>query len=150
MNDEVKVHTKARHRARILAMQALYQHAYTDKNLTALEQQFKEANSHQKLDWTFFERLLSGAMGQLSELDALLTPLTDDNYDKTLPVERAILQLAAFELKDCMDVPFKSVLNEYIDLAKVYGAEEGYKFVNGVLNQLAKTLRQVEYVNQSE
>ena len=150
MSDESMVHTKGRHRARILAMQALYQHAYTGKALSELEHQFKEANSHQKLDWAFFERLLSGSMGQLPELDALLKPLTDDDYDKTLPVERAILQLAAFELKDCMDVPFKSVLDEYIDLAKVYGAEEGYKFVNGVLNQLAKTLRQVEYANQSD
>lgn len=135
---------KARHNARIYAMQALYQWHVNGGNVPELLAQYMSANSHRKVDWTFFQALVQGAAAEISHLDAQISPLTEWEFKDLNPVELAILRLASFELLTRMDVPYRVVINEYIDIAHEFGADEGHKFVNGVLDKLARSLRAIE------
>jgi N utilization substance protein B len=138
------ISNKTRHNARIFAMQALYQWHIAGGDIPALLAQYMTNNVRHKVDWDFFQDLVRGCAAQLSDLDTLLSPLTDRPFAEVNPVELAILRAATYELKNRLDVPYKVVINEYIDLAHQYGAEEGHKFVNGVLDKLARSLRRIE------
>ena len=135
---------KARHRARILAMQALYQNHYCAKTSVVMSEQFKIGNRHQKVDWPFFDRLIEGVWPQLEALDHDIAPLVERDLAHAQPVEHMVIRLALFELKECLDVPYKVVLDEYIEVAKEFGANEGHQFVNGILDKLAHQYRKAE------
>jgi N utilization substance protein B len=92
----------------------------------------------------YFEALLHGVPAHLDELDELLGPYLDRSIESVDPVERAILRLGAFELRYQLEVPYKVIINESIELSKVFGAEQGHKYVNGVLDKLARQLRSGE------
>ena len=81
---------------------------------------------------------------QVKELDELLTPYLDRRVEELSQIEKAILRLGAYELKERLDVPYRVVINEGIELAKVFGADDSFKYVNGVLDKLARKLRYQE------
>lgn len=134
----------ARHRTRKVLMQAIYQWQMTQAGTHALEKEYREAGALKKADETYFGELLRGVVAGREELDALLAPLLDRKVEELDRVELALLRLGAYELKHRIDVPFRVVIDEYVELAKTYGAEDSYKYVNGVLDRLAADLRPLE------
>jgi N utilization substance protein B len=130
-----------RRRAREFVLQGLYQWQLAGAAAGEIENHLKTTSGFEKADQELFQRLLNGTLRHAGELQALLTPHVDRPYGELSPVERSVLLLAAYELCHCPDTPYKVVLNEAIELTKDYGANEGHKFVNGVLDKLAAELR---------
>ena len=96
-------------------------------------------------DKAMYSKLLRGVLGQQEELQVLLTPYLDRAMDELSTVEYSVLLLAAFELLSQLDVPYKVVINEAVELAKTFGGTDGHKYVNGVLDKLAPKVRAVEF-----
>ena len=140
----IKGKTAKRRKARSLAMQALYQWHMAGQSINEIEAQFRVDNDFAAVDGGYFRELLHGVPSLKTELDELLVPCLDRPLDELDPVELAILRLSTFELRNRVDVPYRVVINEGIELAKVYGATDGHKFVNGVLDKLAPQLREAE------
>lgn len=134
----------ARRKARKVAMQAVYQWQMTGADLRPLEQEYRVAGALKKTDDEFFSELLQGVVRNHEALDARLAPLLDRAVDDLDRVELALLRLGAWELEHRIDVPYRVVIDEYVELAKSYGAEDSYKYVNGVLDRLSLTLREIE------
>lgn len=132
----------ARRRARRALVQAVYQWQMTGADAAAVTAEFGEALT--RADRDFFQELLRGVMSTSAELDSLLAPLLDRDVSDLDQVERAILRLGTYELAHRIDVPYRVVIDEYVELAKLFGAEEGYKYVNGVLDGLSHLLRKPE------
>lgn len=130
-----------RHNARKAVVQALYQWDLTKQDATDIETQFAKIHDLQNVDRRFLRDALSEIPKAQTELEALISPHIDRDFSALDPVERAILRLGAYELKSRADVPTKVVLNEMIELAKVFGSDHSYKFVNGVMDKLAKAVR---------
>ncbi len=133
-----------RRRAREFALQGLYQWQLSGNDLPAIEAHLADAGGFAKIDRALFDRLLRGAMADAAELQALIEPQLDRPYAELSPVERAILLLATFELKQHLEAPYKVVINEAIELAKSYGGTDGHKYVNGVMDKLATLIRPEE------
>ena len=131
----------ARREARTLAMQALYSWHMAKQPLNEIEAQFRVDNDFSAVDGAYFHEILHGVPRQKSDIDAAFEPLLDRPLDEIDPVELAILRLSTYELRNRVDVPYRVVINEGIELAKVFGATDGHKFVNGVLDKLAPKLR---------
>ena len=128
-----------RRQAREVALQALY--AWQLSGGDPLE----EARSNDAYEKTeFLEELLSGVRSRSAELQTLIAPHLARDFSKLSPVERAILYIGAYELEAHPKTPFKVVLNEAVELGKSFGASEGYRFVNGVLEKIAEALRPEE------
>jgi len=136
--------SKKKSQARHHAVQALYQWQMTGQNLQDIHNQFLSEQDTGAFDLEYFKTLLHGVPGSIKELDALLRPCLDRSIESVDPVERAILRLGAYELAHQLDVPYKVVINEAVELAKVFGAEQGHKYVNGVLDKLARSVRKAE------
>jgi len=134
----------ARKQARKAAVQALYQWQMAAQNISDIESQFKDEYATSKMDFEYFSELLHAIPSNISELDELIRPCVDRTMKEVNPVELAILRLATFELKNRLDIPYKVVINEGVDLTKKFGADQGHKFVNSVLDKLSKTLRAAE------
>lgn len=130
--------------ARSLAMQALYQWHIAGQSLNEIEAQFRVDNDFSGVDGAYFHEILHGVPRLKTELDALIVPCLDRPLEDLDPVELAILRLSTYELQQRVDVPYRVVINEGIELAKVFGATDGHKFVNGVLDKLAPNLREAE------
>ncbi|WP_256662147.1 transcription antitermination factor NusB [Pseudomonas sp. F(2018)] len=130
--------------ARSLAMQALYQWHMAGQSLNEIEAQFRVDNDFSGVDGAYFHEILVGVARQKTELDESFATFLDIPLAELDPVELAILRLSAWELTSRVDVPYKVVINEGIELAKVFGATDGHKFVNGVLDKLAPVLRAAE------
>ena len=121
----------ARSRARRRAVQALYAWERGEQDM-------------QIADLEYFEDLLRGVEAHCKELDASLVPFIDRDIERVDPIERAVLRLAAYELKYRLDVPYRVVLNEAVEVTKRFGSEQGHTYVNGVLDKLAGATRAVE------
>ncbi|MEQ3635057.1 transcription antitermination factor NusB [Alcanivorax sp.] len=134
----------ARRKARRFTLQALYQWQLAGAAVSDIEAQFLASQDFAKVDREYFHDLLHGVLGQVKTLDEQLTPYLDRRVEELSQVEKAILRLGAFELKERQDVPYRVVINEGIELAKVFGAEDSFKYVNGVLDKLARQLRYAE------
>ena len=134
----------ARTKARRLAMQAVYQWQMTAHDVVDILAQFLTDEDNRGADVEYFEALVRGVVQGHAALDALLAPMLARPLDEVDPVERAVLRVAAFELQQRLDVPYRVVLNEAVALAKKFGAEQGHTFVNAALDKLARTLRAVE------
>lgn len=130
-----------RRRAREYAMQAIYQWQMSDNPLNEIEAQYLTTMNAKKVDTVYFQELFSGVLTNLDEIDEALAPALEREIEGIDPIERAIIRLSAFELKKRVDVPKKVVINEGIELAKTFGATDGHKFVNGVLDKISKVLR---------
>ncbi|MGC9457770.1 MAG: transcription antitermination factor NusB [Halothiobacillaceae bacterium] len=132
---------KQRRRARERALQALYQQLLNRTPVDRLEAQFMEDPAMLKLDLEHFRRLVRGVSEAGEALDELFAPVVTRPVAELDPIERAILRLGVFELRDCPDIPWPVILNECIELAKLFGATDGHRFVNGVLDKMAQRLR---------
>ena len=133
-----------RSRAREVALQGPYQHLVGRSDAASTEAFTRALQGFDKADAAHYDALLHGCIGMAGELDALITPLLDRPLAHISPIERACMWLGAYELLHCPEVPWRVVLNESIELAKDFGGTDGYKYVNGVLNRLAPTLRPQE------
>jgi N utilization substance protein B len=122
-----------RREARKLATQALYQWHMAGHSLNEIEAQFRVDNDFSDIDGAYFREILHGVPTHRSEIDAALTPCLDLTLEELDPVELAVLRLSTWELLKRIDVPYRVVINEGIELAKVFGSTDGHKFVNGVL-----------------
>ncbi|MBA1245020.1 MULTISPECIES: transcription antitermination factor NusB [Pseudomonas] len=133
-----------RREARKMATQALYQWHIAKHSLNEIEAQFRVDNDFSDVDGAYFRELLHGVAANKTEIDDQLKPCMELTLDELDPVELSVLRLSTFELLKRVDVPYKVVINEGIELAKIYGATDGHKFVNGVLDKLAPRLRAPE------
>ena len=135
----------ARSRARRRALQAVYAWQLAGTPMPAVIEQFKHEQEMQVADLEYFEDLVRGVAARCENLDAALLPLLDREIERVDPIERAILRIAAYELLQRPDVPYRVVINEAVEICKRFGADFGHSYVNGVLDQLAAGARQSEY-----
>ncbi|MFZ4834130.1 transcription antitermination factor NusB [Rouxiella sp. Mn2063] len=131
----------ARRRARECAVQALYSWQLSKNDIADVELEFLTEQDVKDVDITYFRELLSGVANSAEKLDALMAPYLSRQLEELGQVERAILRLALFELSKRQDVPYKVAINEAIELAKIFGAEDSHKFVNGVLDKAGPHIR---------
>lgn len=131
----------ARRRARRAALQGLYQWQATGQPAEEIIAQFDDEKASGNLDRDYFCRIVQGVINNVESLDAMLTPYLYRPLQQVDPVERAVLRLAAFELSYCDDVPWRVIIDESVELARAFGAEQGHRFVNGVLDKLAPSIR---------
>jgi len=133
--------------ARRYAVQAIYQWQMIGQDVSEIRNiidQFVAEQDQNGFDIKYFDALLRGVSGNLKALDQQLKPCLDRSIESVDPVERAILRLGAFELILRPEVPYRVIINESVELAKIFGAEQGHRFVNGVLDKLAKQTRAME------
>lgn len=127
-----------RRKARHCATQAIYQWQMTQDNVADIEEQFKLDQDMKGVDLGYFRELLFGVAGNINKLDSTFSPFLSRKLEDPDLVDKAILRLATFELLFRQDVPYRVVINEGIELAKAFAAEDSHKFVNGVLDKLVK------------
>lgn len=135
----------ARSRARRRALQAAYAWQISGKPMAAVIEEFEHEQEMQVADIEYFRDLLLGLERDCSALDRDLRPWLDREVHEVDPIERAVLRLASYELKHRLDVPYRVVINEAIEVAKRFGAEFGHTYVNGVLDRAAAQWRAAEY-----
>lgn len=133
--------TSPRHRAREFVVQGLYQHLVGGQDYAAIVTQAESAAGFEKANRPLYDSLLTGVLETQETLKSLLEPHLSRPWQEVSPIERSILLLAACELKDHPETPYRVVINEAIELAKAYGGTDGHKFVNGVLDKLVPQLR---------
>ncbi|WP_114191534.1 transcription antitermination factor NusB [Edaphovirga cremea] len=134
----------ARRRARECAVQALYSWQLSKNDIADVELQFLTEQDVKDVDVAYFRELLTGVATNAASLDAIMAPVLSRQLEELGQVERAVLRIALFELSKRQDVPYKVAINEAIELAKTFGAEDSHKFVNGVLDKVAPTLRKTK------
>lgn len=125
-----------RRKARRLAVQAIYSWQLSGNNIADVEHEFLTEQSLDGVDVAYFRELFSGVATKKTQLDDLIIPHLERPIDEVSPVEKAIVRLATYELTFRKDVPYKVAINEAIELAKAFGADESHKFVNGLLDKL--------------
>jgi N utilization substance protein B len=133
-----------RSRSREFALQALYQTLVGKNAVADIDAFTRDLAGFSKSDPVHFDALLRGCTDEAGELDALLVPLLDRKLSEISPIEHSVMWIGAYELKHCLDVPWRVVLNECVELAKEFGGTDGHKYVNAVLNGLAPSLRATE------
>jgi N utilization substance protein B len=133
-----------RRKARHFGLQALYQWTLSDASLVDIDAEFRVDNDFRHTDGEYFQALLRGVMQDVESLEALFSPLLDRALDDLDPIERNLLRMGTFELKERIDVPYKVVINEAVSLAKKFGATESHRYINGILDKVASELRTVE------
>jgi N utilization substance protein B len=133
-----------RHRAREFALQGLYQWLINREDAGAIDAHIRNAFGFEKADAVHFDTLLHGTIRDVDLLREDIRPLIDRSLNELSPVEHAALLIGAFELKHHIEIPYKVVINEAVELTKSFGGIDGHKYVNGVLDKLAGTLRATE------
>ena len=133
-----------RSRAREFALQALYQHLVGGNTASDIDLFTRDLAGFHKADSAHYDALLHGCIAQAGALDALITPQLDRPMAEISPIEHAVMWIGVYEFQHCLDVPWRVVLNECIELAKEFGGTDGHKYVNGILNALAPQLRAAE------
>ncbi|MGD8378991.1 MAG: transcription antitermination factor NusB [Gammaproteobacteria bacterium] len=136
---------RARSRARRLALQALYQWQLSGDPVADIVKQFHENAGMGKADVEYFDELVTGCADRTEALEADVAPCLDRPLQQLDAIERAVLLIGAYEFSTRIDVPFRVVINEGVNLARDFGAEESHRYVNAVLDRLAVRLREVEY-----
>jgi transcription antitermination protein NusB len=136
--------SQARTNARKAAVQALYQWQMTGQSLVEIERQFVEEERLKDVQKSYFTELFHGVPKNLGDIDEALNEFVDRPVDMVDPVERAILRIGAYELLHRLDMPYRVILNEGINLAKYFGADGSHKYVNGILDKIAQKIRAVE------
>jgi N utilization substance protein B len=133
-----------RTRAREFALQALYQHLVGKNDTSAIDVFTRDLAGFNKADAAHYDALLHGCVAEAQAMDQLIVPLLDRKLEEISPIEHAVMWIGVYEFRHCLDVPWRVVLNECIELAKEFGGTDGHKYVNGVLNGLAPQLRATE------
>ena len=134
----------ARRRSREAALQGLYQWLVAGEDAGVIDAHMREQDDFDKCDKKHFELLLRGCIGEAIDLDAVLARHVDRKTTELSPIEHGVLLIGAYELKHCVDIPYKVAINEAVELAKSFGGTDGHKYVNGVLDKAAADLRPVE------
>lgn len=134
----------ARRKSRDMLLQALYQWHLAGQDIHAIEAQFYSENNMDKVDREYFRELLHGIPKVVSDTDRAFEPLLDRRLDELDPISISILRIGAFEMAERIDVPFKVVINEAVNLGKKYGPEDSQKYINAVMDKLAHRLRKTE------
>jgi transcription antitermination protein NusB len=134
----------ARRKARSLALQAVYQWQLNVDSVANIKIQFLDKINSNKVDATYFIDLLDGVIRNVEVIDNIIVPFLDRKLKELDPVELAVMRLATYELMQRLDVPYKVVINEALELTKNFGSVEGYKYVNGILDKAARQLRAQE------
>ena len=134
----------ARSRSRRRALQAVYAWQLSGAGERDLIAQFAHEQAHEIADLVYFEDLVRGVLRHAGELDAALAGHLDRTVEEVDPIERAALRIAAWELRERVDVPYRVVINEAVEATKRFGAEHGHTYVNGVLDKAAASLRSLE------
>ena len=138
------VSKSGRTRAREFAVQALYQHLVGGNEASEIDAFTRALTGFHKADAAHYDALVYGCIEQAADLDALIVPQLDRRLGDISPIERAVMWLGTYELLHCLDVPWRVVLNESVELAKSFGGTDGHKYVNAVLNGIAPRLRAAE------
>ena len=136
--------TTPRRRAREFALQGIYQWQYTGEGAAQVLKNLSELEEFDEADREFLTAQLSGTVAESADLRARIEPLADRKWEDLSPIERGILLLAAWELVHKQDIPYRVTINEAIELGKKFGGTDGHKYVNGVLDRLAATVRAEE------
>lgn len=131
-------------RARRCAVQALYQWQVQEESAQKIVDEFEECRELIKVDLIYFTQLVCEVAARFEELQKHLLLCLDMDWERLDLVERSVLLLSAYEMKFCEDVPYQVVINEGVELCKMFGTVEGFRFVNGALDKLARNLRPVE------
>lgn len=131
-----------RSQSRHLLVQAVYQWQIAQQDLKDIEEQYLVQHGKKALDKDYFCRLLHAIPTMIDKLDRMMEPHLDRPIKNLDPIERAILRIACYELAHCQDVPFKVIINEAVIQAKKFGAEEGHKYINAVLDKVARSVRE--------
>jgi N utilization substance protein B len=135
----------ARSRSRRRALQALYAWQMADAPIERVIDQFRHEQDMEIADLEYFEALVRGVAANVADLDAALARFVDRDINQVDPIERAVLRIAAFELRQRPDIPYRVVINEAIETTKRFGAEQGHTYVNGVLDKAAAEWRATEF-----
>ena len=144
----IKNSPAARSKARRFVLQALYQMHMTGTTAAEVETQFRQDHDMKRVDTEYLHDVLIGIAKNRSELIAQVAPQLDRKFEELDPVETAALKIGAFELMHRVDVPYRVVINEGVELVKQFGASESHKLVNTVLDSLAKIHREAEYARR--
>ena len=134
----------ARRRSREFALQGVYQWLLAGGEVATIESEIAGMEGFSKADRPYFSDLLRGTVGSAPQLELTLKPCLDRRLSELSPVERGVLLLAGYEFERHPEIPFRVVINEAIELAKVFGGTDGHKYVNGVLDKLALSMRSDE------
>jgi transcription antitermination protein NusB len=134
----------SRRRSREIALQGLYEWLISRSEPALIEAHMREQDGFDKCDKAHFELLLRGCIAEASDLDAVLVRHVDRKTSQLSPIEHGVLLLGVYELKHCVDIPYRVAINEAVELAKSFGGTDGHKYVNGVLDKTAADLRVVE------
>ncbi len=136
--------TEMKREARSFALQALYQWHMAGSTLNDIEAEFRAENDMSRTDMKLFTGLLHGVPSQTSVLDQAIVPYLDRKLEELDPIELTVLRMGSYELAAMLDVPYKVAINEAVNLAKIFGATESHKYINGVLDRVAQDLRKAE------
>jgi transcription antitermination protein NusB len=134
----------ARTRAREFAVQALYQHLVGKQSTDEIDAFTRDLQGFAKADSVHFDSLFRGCVESSAQLNTLIEPHLDRPWLEISPIEHAIMWMGTYEFQHCLDVPWRVIINEYIEQAKSFGGTDGFKYINGILNQLAPQLRAAE------
>mgnify|MGYP001245132847 FL=1 len=137
-----------RRKARHFGLQALYQWTLSGASAADIEAEFRIDNDFQHTDGEYFSAVLKGVVRDVDALEALFSPALDRKLEELDPIERNLLRLGTFELRDRIDVPYKVVINEAVALAKKFGATDSHRYINGVLDKVARELRTLEHAQE--
>ncbi len=144
VSEKSGINPAARRRARHYGMQALYQWQMTKTALGEIELQFLADYDFTKTDVEYFHDIIHTIPANLAELESAFVPFLDRSIDDLDPIELALLRLGSYELVKRIDIPYKVSINEAVALAKKFGATDGHKYINGVLDKLAREVRVIE------
>lgn len=134
-----------RRKAREFALQAIYQWQINQQSASVIEAQFQDQPGLVKADQAYFSELLRAVVQNTDDIDAQLKTVVDRDLSSLTPVELSILRMGAYELQNRLEIPYRVVLNEAVALAKKFGASQGHRYVNAVLDRLSRTLRKIEH-----
>ena len=135
----------ARRRAREVALQGLYEWLISGAEASVVDAHMREQDGFDKCDAVHFDALLHGCIAEAVDIDAVLTRHVDRKTTLLSPIEHGVLMIGVYELRHCIDIPYKVAINEAVELAKSFGGTDGHKYVNGVLDKAAAELRAVEF-----
>jgi N utilization substance protein B len=138
----------ARRRSRELALQGLYEWLISRADVGVVMAHMREQDDHGRCDTAHLDALLQGCIAQVADLDGVIAPHLDRGVAQLSPVEHAVLLIGTYELRHCVEVPYRVAINEAVELAKAFGGTDGHKYVNGVLDKAAASLRPDEVAAQ--
>jgi len=134
----------SRRRSREIALQGLYEWLLSGSEPGLIDAHMREQDGFEKCDKTHFDMLLHGCIREAADLDSVLVRHVDRKTSLLSPIEHGVLLIGVYELKHCIDIPYRVAINEAVELAKSFGGTDGHKYVNGVLDKAAAELRAVE------